>query len=377
MIKMKMHKSALAATLAAFFLAGCGGGSSSLWPVPERQFAVTESLLMDAVSNVNGLVVGAGSGLVVTQIEPKPIEPLPGSPAPLVGDSASIGVDQMWFDVDNLVKVAIALPSDSFDVVSKVEVLNQTDNVLLTIDGAHPVGELWLDHGRYQLRFTAADTATDIALGMVWFGSESKVYNAADLQKLATRICESCNLRGANLSQATLRSTILSGADLSEALLLKIPGGLALNGSLFKVLLGGSDVKGADLSSAILTGATLSGAYMTGAGGNAANLSSADLTRVKALNMFLPGADMQSANMTGADFSRSVLTRANLDGAILRNATLVDVDLRGANLNSADLIGAKLNGARLDGATLSNAHLAGATWIDGRVCANESVGECL
>lgn len=373
MIKMKMHKSALAATLAAFFLAGCGGGSSSFWPVPERQFGVTEAQVMDAPANPDGLVVGAGSGLVVTQIEP-----LAGPAAPLPGDSAGVGVDQMWFDVDNPVKVAIDLGSDSFDVVSAVAVLNLAGAELLQLDRSHPKGELWLDHGRYLLRFTAAGTATDIALGMVWFGGASKLGNAADLQKvLASPVCERCDLRGANLSQATLRSAILSGADLSDALLLKIPGGLALNGSLFKVLLGGSDVKGADLSSAILTGATLSGAHMTGAGGHAANLSSADLTRVMALNMFLPGADMQSANLTGADFSRSVLTRANLDGAILRNATLVDVDLRGANLNSADLIGTDLTGARLDETTkLSNAHLAGATWTDGRVCADDSVGEC-
>lgn len=280
MIKMSMHKIALAATLAAFFLAGCGGGSSSLWPVPERQFGVTEAQVMDASANSGGIVVGAGSGLVVTQIEASV-----GAPARLVGDSGSIGVDQMWFDVDNLVKVALDLGSDSFDVVYKVEVLNQAENVLLTIDADHPKGELWLDHGRYQLRFTAAGTATDIALGMVWFGGASKLGNAADLQKLlASPVCIDCNLRGANLRQATLRSAILSGADLS---------------------------------SAILTGATLSGAHMTGAGANAANLSSAVLMRVKALNMFLPGVDMQSAN------------------------------------------------------------LAGATWTDGRVCANESVGECL
>lgn len=367
---MNIQKWALAATVAA--LAGCGGSPFS-WPVPERQFGVTEAQLMDATGNPNGLVVGAGSGLVVTQIEP-----FGAAPAPVVGDTAGIGVDHMWFDVDNPVKVAIDLGSDSFDVVSDLTVLNQSGAVLMQIDRAHPKGELWLEHGRYLLRFTAAGTATDIALGMVWFGGASKLVNAADLQKmLASPICERCNLRGANLSQATLSSAILSGADLSDALLLKIPGGLALNGNLFKVLLGGSDVKGADLSSAILTGATLSGAYMTGAAGNAANLSSANLTRVTALNMFLPGVDMNSADLTGADFSRSVMTRANMGGAILRNATMVDVDLRGADLTSAILIGTNFKGAQLDGAKLGGAQLAGATWSDGRVCANNSVGSCL
>ncbi len=356
MIMIKMHKGALAAAMAAFLLVGCGGGDSFMWPVPVRQFGVTESLLMDAASNVNGLVVGAGSGLVVTQIEP-----LTGPAAPLPGDSASVGVDQMWFDVDNLVKVTIALPIDSFAVVSKVEVLNQADNVLLTIDRAHPKGELWLDHGRYQLRFTAADTATDIALGMVWFGGESKLYNAADLQKLATGNCPSCKLRGAMLSNLDLRGFNLPGVDLRDALLLNIPGGLALNGSLFKVLLGASDVEGADLSSANLAGAKLTGAYLTGAGGNAARFTSANLSGVTAQNMFLPGVLMTSTNLAGADFTGSVLTRARMRFADLTDAIMVGVDLTGADLSSANLAGADFTGA---------------TWTDGRVCAVGSVGSC-
>ena len=356
MIMMRIQKNMMAAAMAAFLLVGCGGGDTFMWPVPERQFGVTEALLMDALSNVNGLVVGAGSGLVVTQIEP-----LAGLAAPLVGDSASIGVDQMWFDVDNLVKVTIALPSDSFAVVSKVEVLNQAENVLLTINAAHPKGELWLEHGRYQLRFTAAGTASDIALGMVWFGGASKLADAADLQQLAKGNCPSCKLRGAMLSNLDLRGFNLPGVDLRDALLLNIPGGLALNGSLFKVLLGASDVEGADLSSANLAGAKLTGAYLTGAGGNAARFTSANLSGVTAQNMFLPGVLMTSANLTGADFTGSVLTRARMGSADLTNAIMVGVDLTGADLSDANLV---------------RADFTGATWTDGRVCAAGSVGEC-
>jgi hypothetical protein len=358
MIMIKMHKGALAAAMAAFLLVGCGGGdSSAFWPVPERQFGVTEALLMDAESNPNGLVVGAGSGMVVTQIEP-----IGGPRAPVVGDSASVGVDAMWFDVDNPVRVAIDLGSDSFDVVSEVVVLNQAGAKLLVIDSARPKGELWLEHGRYQLRFKAAGTATDIALGMVWFGGESKLASAADLLKLATGNCPSCKLRGAVLSNLDLRGFNLPGIDLRDALLLNIPGGLALNGNLFKVLLGASDVDGADLSSANLAGAKLTGAYLTGAGGNAAKFTSANLSGVTALNMFLPGALMTSTNLTGADFTGSVLTRASMRAADLTNAIMVGVDLTGADLSSANLAGADFTGA---------------TWTDGRVCANNSVGLCL
>lgn len=360
MIKMKMHKSALAATLAAFFLAGCGGGSSSFWPVPERQFGVTEAQVMDAPANPDGLVVGAGSGLVVTQIEP-----LAGPAAPLPGDSAGVGVDQMWFDVDNPVKVAIDLGSDSFDVVSAVAVLNLAGAELLQLDRSHPKGELWLDHGRYLLRFTAAGTATDIALGMVWFGGASKSYNAADLQKMATTTCNDCNLRGANLSNLKLSGVAINSSDLREALLLKVPGGLALNGSLFKVLLGGSDVQGADLSGSALNSTDLSGAYLTGAGGSAANLHGATLINVTALNMFLPRADMGGLTVDKSDFSGSVLTNADFTGAVLIDAKFAAADLRGADFTGATL-------TRVD---FSNADLAGAR-IDGLVCAAGSVGSC-
>lgn len=60
-----------------------------------------------------------------------------------------------------------------------------------------------------------------------------------------------------------------------------------------------------------------------------------------------------------------------LVGADLREANLKDARLSGANLSYANL-----KGARLDGAVLNDAKLAGATWVDGRVCADDSVGSC-
>jgi hypothetical protein len=60
------------------------------------------------------------------------------------------------------------------------------------------------------------------------------------------------------------------------------------------------------------------------------------------------------------------LSHAQLVGTSLRNANLSHADLRGANLARANLSGAKLEGARLDQAT----------WIDGRICAQGSIGRC-
>jgi uncharacterized protein YjbI with pentapeptide repeats len=60
-----------------------------------------------------------------------------------------------------------------------------------------------------------------------------------------------------------------------------------------------------------------------------------------------------------------------LVGADFREANLKDVQFAGANLSYANL-----KDARLDGAVLDNAKLAGATWVDGRTCADDSVGSC-
>ncbi len=60
-----------------------------------------------------------------------------------------------------------------------------------------------------------------------------------------------------------------------------------------------------------------------------------------------------------------------LVGADLREANLKDARLSGANLSYANL-----TGARVDGAVFSNAKLTRATWVDGRVCADDSIGNC-
>lgn len=60
-----------------------------------------------------------------------------------------------------------------------------------------------------------------------------------------------------------------------------------------------------------------------------------------------------------------------LVGADLREANLVGGRFIGANLSYANL-----KGARLEGALFDHAKLAGAIWVDGRVCAADSIGSC-
>lgn len=114
----------------------------------------------------------------------------------------------------------------------------------------------------------------------------------------------------------------------------------------------GRDLRDADLSDARLRNAVLEGAI----------LSTATLARV----------DLSYADLAGAD-----LSGADLEAAVLKGASLREARLAGAALTEADLRYANLTGADLEGASLAGADLSQATWIDGRVCADGSIGACL
>jgi uncharacterized protein YjbI with pentapeptide repeats len=96
-------------------------------------------------------------------------------------------------------------------------------------------------------------------------------YTKADLKKLKTsKTCESCNLRGANLSKADLANANLSKADLTGA------------------NIGAANLSKADLSDAKLIDAVL---------------SKADLSDAKLINANLSGAYLIDVNLSGADLS--------------------------------------------------------------------------
>jgi uncharacterized protein YjbI with pentapeptide repeats len=349
-------------------LLGCGGntGGGGAAPIyPERQFGVTEAELKDASNNPNGTVVGRGSGMVVMRIEPAG-----GQPAPPVGDSAVTGVDTLWIDVDYPGTVSVDLTGDARSVVSKVEVLRDEHDMapLLSANAATPKASVTLAVGRYLLRLTAASGATQEMQGMVWFGGASKAVNAADLQKVNAGSCTGCNLQGANLSGIDLQGKNLSNSDLRQALLVRVSGGLTLNGTdILAFFFGSSAVRGADLSGANLSGTRLDGAYLSGSGGSPANLAGVNLASASLTDVFLAGADLHGAGLAHANFSRSVLTNADLQGASLANAVFTNADLSGANL-----LGVSLSSTVFTGANLSHA-----TWVNGHVCAAGSVGACL
>ncbi|WP_019624145.1 pentapeptide repeat-containing protein [Thioalkalivibrio thiocyanoxidans] len=113
-------------------------------------------------------------------------------------------------------------------------------------------------------------------------------------------------------------------------------------------------------------GAALRGADLTGASLYDARLSNARLERAQLMDADLRYTDLDGARLEGADLSDALLTGANLRGARLRGARLMGADLRHADLTGADVAGVQLEGVRLDRAI----------WIDGRICAADSIGHC-
>lgn len=119
----------------------------------------------------------------------------------------------------------------------------------------------------------------------------------------------------------------------------------------------GIDAPGVDMNHASMTTMRLDNANLQGA-----NLSYAILQLTN-----LQGANLMLANLEGAHMHGVNLSKANL---MLSNLTRV-------NLLDANLTGANLRGANLNGAILMKAQLDNAIWVDGRVCAVGSIGECL
>jgi hypothetical protein len=136
--------------------------------------------------------------------------------------------------------------------------------------------------------------ATVLLLGL---GVTTPAYsqNPNDLkQLLETRLCQGCDLRGANLSGAHLIGVDLRDANLTGANLANI------------------NLEGADLTGANLTSANLEGAFLNQTEFNHANLSGANLTNANLVQAQLEGANLLNADLTGSEFAIPTLQTAEL-----------------------------------------------------------------
>ena len=150
---------------------------------------------------------------------------------------------------------------------------------------------------------------------------------------LETRDQFQLDLRGADLSNATLYRADLSGANLSEA----------------------------KLSRARLMRANLSKAHLWHAD---LSCSSDNMTFDKTVldGAKLCGANLMYANLSGARLQEAQLTRANLFEADMSHTFLYKAKLVAACIGMANLSGAVLNEAILSGARLDKGHVLG-TWL--------------
>jgi uncharacterized protein YjbI with pentapeptide repeats/outer membrane protein assembly factor BamB len=165
-----------------------------------------------------------------------------------------------------------------------------------------------------------------------------------------------CDLAGAYLFQADLRSADLAGTNLTRA-------------SFLLTDLTGSNLSRANLLHTDLSGDTLTSANLTDVSGPNANFTMAELT----------GADFTGAKLPGGLISFTTDTKVNFTGAQLDHvkmysAKITKSDFAGANLISADLGGASFAGDDLEKAELRNASVAGTALADADLAAVTSGG---
>jgi uncharacterized protein YjbI with pentapeptide repeats len=382
---------ALMAGVLGSLLAACGGSSNPPAFIP--QYGVTERQVYEPVRNASGIVVQNGSGAVSLQLESSDTL----TPLPMSGDTATPGVDSLYFDILKDGRVNLSLSVQDMQYVASVEVRNAAQELLLKVDADSPQGSVWLRRGdltlpmpRFQVRITSANGAVKNPHLLAWFGhnlaSTANKYQLGNLPSNLAVQCEGCNLSGAFLGQYRLSGAHLPNADLRNAWLVKVKNFDALllkDFQIFKLFMNSSQIIGSDLSGANLNRVDLTGAVLTGAGDSRADLTGTNLNYATITGINLDGAAMAGVQLNHVQAFQVSWVRADLTGAQMTSANLSQgnfeqANFTGANLSDADLRGSNLRGSIIEqaGVQLSRAKLTGAVWTDGRVCANDSVGEC-
>lgn len=159
---------------------------------------------------------------------------------------------------------------------------------------------------------------------------------------LATKECQQCYLRQAEMPGRNLKGAKLQGADLVGA---NLKGAKLDSARLQGAILDSAELQGATMVKVRLRGATLANATLDGA-----KLTNAELNGTNLVNASLRGVNFKNAQLRSANFQA-----ANLMGANLQNAKLQGANLQNANLKNANFRGANLEGVNFDGANLEGA----------------------
>jgi len=117
-------------------------------------------------------------------------------------------------------------------------------------------------------------------------------------------------------------------------------------------------------------------------------ISDSHWTQVKISNSDFVGSNLTRNNwddvsMYNVDARRSMLAASNFKNTTIAESCLAQANLSGSNFDgTVSFRGSDLRGAQLSGITINgtvdwtDAKLGGAVWMDGRVCAESSVGSC-
>lgn len=172
------------------------------------------------------------------------------------------------------------------------------------------------------------------------------------------------DLRGANLTGANLVEARLDEANATNATFVRAD---VVSASLLGIKLGQANLADGDFTNSALGEASLQGVQGSGLDASwsdmtKANLADADLTTATLGGSRAVEANFSRANLSNADVSAVSFARANLTGTNFTNAIMRRADLRGATITDAVFTGADLTGA---------------TWVNGRTCAEDSIGRCI
>ncbi|MFN8579142.1 MAG: pentapeptide repeat-containing protein [Candidatus Sericytochromatia bacterium] len=146
------------------------------------------------------------------------------------------------------------------------------------------------------------------------------------------------NIKGSNLSHSNLSNLDLSNKDLSNTILIYT-----------------------DLRNTKIYGSNLS--Y--------SNLSKQDLSGKDLSNI-----NFEGANLSQTDLSNTILTNVNFKNSNLSSSYLENLDLSKKDLTSVDFSKSSLFHSNLEQTILIDSKLSKAKWFDGRICAEDSIGQC-
>jgi hypothetical protein len=148
------YRTLLFALLLSALLVGCNHDSDSA-PEPQApQMGFGEVELYDPVHHPDGHFIQPGQTAILA------LEGMNGTPTPDPGDTASAGVDEMWFEISKGGNLALSIRETTLATIAQAELWNTTGGMLIRVNADARQGSAALTPGRYGLRLYAAPLYT-------------------------------------------------------------------------------------------------------------------------------------------------------------------------------------------------------------------------